>query len=372
MTSFVLEVPSGAWADLVDRRTLLVLSGPIYAVGFAAWIVWPTYPGFAFGFVLWGLSSALMSGTFEALVYDELAERDATDVYAGLLGLANAAATAASVVAIAVAAPLLAWGGFAAVGWVSVGVAAVHGTLAMLLPTARRSASADGTREDPADTSSATPFVTRYVGTLRAGLGEATSRPGVRHLVGITAVLYGLTAFDEYFPAVALEAGAPTAHVPALLALTVAGQLVGSALAGRTARLSPTAMATLIAAAGALLAAGALAHHPAGFVTIAIGYGLIESAVIASDAKLQDGISGQARATVTSVSGLSSEIVAVAIFGVVAAGSSWLSVSALLAVVSVPTLAVAAAVRRWWPSPVDLCSPSNRTLRINSEVGGAK
>ena len=117
-------------------------------------------------------------------------------------------------------------------------------------------------------------------------------------------------------------------------------------------------MATLIAASGALLAAGALARHPAGFVTIAIGYGLIESAVVASDAKLQDSISGPARATVTSVSGLSSEIVAVAIFGVVAVGSSWLSVSALLAVVTVPTLAVAAAVRRWWPSPVDLRAPA--------------
>ena len=150
VTSFVLEVPSGAWADLVDRRSLLVLSGPIYAAGFAVWIVWPSYPGFALGFVLWGLSSALMSGTFEALVYDELAERGATDAYAGLLGLANAAATAASVAAIAVAAPLLAWGGFAAVGWVSVGVAVVHGTLATLLPAAPRSASADATRDGPA------------------------------------------------------------------------------------------------------------------------------------------------------------------------------------------------------------------------------
>ena len=142
-----------------------------------------------------------------------------------------------------------------------------------------------------------------------------------------------------------------------LIALTVAGQLAGSAVAGRTARLSPTTMATLIAASGALLAVGALARHPAGFVAIAIGYGVIESAVVASDAKLQDSISGPARATVTSVSGLSSEIVAVAIFGTVALGSSWLSVSALLAVVTVPTLGVAVAVRRWWPSSPPSSTP---------------
>ncbi len=31
-----------------------------------------TYVCFALGFMLWGLSSAIMSGTFEALLYDEM------------------------------------------------------------------------------------------------------------------------------------------------------------------------------------------------------------------------------------------------------------------------------------------------------------
>lgn len=77
LTSFVFEVPSGAWADTIDRRLLLVLSAVIYAVGFSAWIVVPTYAGFATGFVRWGLSGAIMSGTFESLLYDELVERGA-------------------------------------------------------------------------------------------------------------------------------------------------------------------------------------------------------------------------------------------------------------------------------------------------------
>ena len=67
LTSFLCEVPSGAWADTFDRRRLLVLSAVIYGAGFAL------------GFVLWGLSSALMSGTFESMVYDELVERGAPE-----------------------------------------------------------------------------------------------------------------------------------------------------------------------------------------------------------------------------------------------------------------------------------------------------
>ena len=90
LTSFVFEIPSGAWADTFDRRRLLVLSAAIYAVGFSCWMVWQTFTGFAVGFVCWGLSSALMSGTFESMVYDELVERGARGRYAGLIEIGRA------------------------------------------------------------------------------------------------------------------------------------------------------------------------------------------------------------------------------------------------------------------------------------------
>jgi MFS family permease len=379
VTSFLLEVPSGAWADIVDRRTLLVLSGPVYAAGFAIWTVWPTYAGFAIGFVLWGLSSALMSGTFEALLYDSLAARGATDDYAGLLGRANSAATAASVAAIAGAAPLLAWGGFPAVGAVSVGVALLHGALARTLPVAPRAESADPTKDGDGAVDENAAFIARYIATLRAGVVESTRKPRVRHLVIIAAALYGLTAYDEYFPAVATEAGASANHVPLLVSVTVVGQFIGSAVAGRTAKMSHRAMTIAIAAGGTMIAAGAVARHPVGFVAIAVGYGLIENAAVISDARLQDSIEGPARATVTSVAGLSAEVVAVAIFATVALGSARFSVSAMLAVVAVPTIAVAAVARRWWPdrsggrpnseSAAVRSAPRASTTRVPSRQG---
>jgi MFS family permease len=370
VTSFLLEIPSGAWADIVDRRALLVLSGPMYAAGFAIWTMWPSYAGFAIGFVLWGLSSALMSGTFEALLYDSLAARGAGDTYAGLLGRANSAATAASVAATIAAAPLLAWGGFTAVGVASVGVALLHGALAWSLPSAPRSGSADTTKASTGPTLPVASFTARYVATLRAGVAEATRHRRVRHLVVIVAALYGLTAYDEYFPAVAIEAGAQVAHVPLLVGLTVVGQFIGSAVAGRTATMSRRAVTIAIAAAGGLIAAGALVRHPAGFIAIAIGYGLTENAAVVSDAKLQDSIDGPARATVTSVAGLTSEVVAMGIFATVALGSTRFSISTMLAIVAVPTIAVAAAARRWWPGRS--CSPNAplaTTTRVPSHQG---
>ena len=78
VSSLVLEVPSGAWADATSRRRLLILGPLLTAVAFALWVAAPAYWVFALGFVLWGLKSALTSGALEALVYEELQRVEAT------------------------------------------------------------------------------------------------------------------------------------------------------------------------------------------------------------------------------------------------------------------------------------------------------
>ncbi len=54
VTAVVLEVPSGAWADAVSRRLLLVVGPLLTGAGFALWVLVPSYAAFAAGFVLWG------------------------------------------------------------------------------------------------------------------------------------------------------------------------------------------------------------------------------------------------------------------------------------------------------------------------------
>ena len=61
----------------MPRRRLLVLGAALYTGCFALWTVVPTYAAFAGGFVLWGLSGSLVSGTYEAYVYDHLHARAA-------------------------------------------------------------------------------------------------------------------------------------------------------------------------------------------------------------------------------------------------------------------------------------------------------
>lgn len=346
VTSFLAEIPSGVWADLLSRRALLVVSSLLYACGFALWIVVPSYPGFAAGFVIWGLSGALMSGTFEALLYDELAALGITNRYAHVLGWANSAAMIATVAGTALAAPLLSLGGYAVVGWVSVAVALIQAAIARTLPSTPRVAKVT----DESDTTSPGRFTRRYVLMLLDGLGHAARVAPVRHAVLIAALLMGFLAYDEYFPLIARENGVPTAQTPWFMAVIVVGQAIGTALAGRAATLTNRTLAWLLATAAVLLAAGAISGHPAGLIAITIGFGIATNVVIVSESRLQESIVSDARATVTSVAGFLSEVVAVLLFASVAVGSSWLTVSALVALLSVPLLVACRLLSRWLPA----------------------
>jgi MFS family permease len=316
-------------------------------VGFTSWTVWQTFAGFACGFVCWGLSSALMSGTFESLVYDELVERGEQQRYPTLIGWAHSTAMVANLAATASAAFLFSVGGYALVGWVSVGTAGLQGILAATLPVSHRARHATS-REALAETEQAT---SAYLRMLRTGLAEARHRPDVRRVLLLAAVMVGLTTYDEYFPLVARDHGVATETVPLLIAITVVGQVVGTALTGWSARFGSRTTGTVLGLGAVLVTIGVLVSPYAGFVAVGVGYGLANNAMLVGETRLQETITGPARATVTSVLGLLEEIVALACYVGFAIGSHWLGFPTLVALLGVPAVLVALAVGRWLPGP---------------------
>ncbi|MCX5042283.1 MFS transporter [Aldersonia sp. NBC_00410] len=366
LTAFVLEVPSGAWADLVSRRLLLVMAGVLTAVGFACWSIFPGFIGFAAGFLLWGVGGALQSGTFEALLYDELDARGAAGDYARILGYATAAAELSALLAILAAAPLFDWGGYALVGWSSVAAALVQVALASTLPAAPKVAEPLTARRTP---------LAGYLAMLRSGVGEAMRHGVVRRGVLLAALLYGLTAIDEYFGLLAHDAGAATGTVPLLVGLTVAGSLIGSTLAARTSGMRARAMAAALIVAGLALAVGALIGGPglfgaAGFAAIGVGYGIVMNATVVTEARLQDAITGPARATVTSAAGLLSELVSLAIFAAVAVLTAVLPISATLALLATPVLLSGFLALRWLPRARAIVAEDGTTRATEDRLPG--
>jgi MFS family permease len=349
-TAFLLEIPSGALADVFSRRKLLMVGPALTGLGYAAWITVPSYAAFALGFILWGAGSALISGTYEAFVYDELAARGTTAKYAGLLGKARSAGLIANLTATLAAIPLFAVGGYPLVGVLSVVSCLAQLLVAASLPEAARVASADETDPEEED-GGWRGALERYAGMLRAGLQEASTSRVVRRAVGLVALLGGFLAFDEYFPLLARGVGAPTTLVPLLIAGTVAAQAIGGALAGPAYRLPAVVFAVGLGATAGLISWGSLSGTAAGFVPIAVGYGVMQLVIVVAEARLQDAIEGPARATVTSVSGFFAEVFAVAVYAGFALGAVWVSLPILVAGLTVPVLLTALVTPSSLPAP---------------------
>ncbi|MEV0428604.1 MFS transporter [Micromonospora sp. NPDC050495] len=334
-TGLALEVPSGAWADAVSRRLLLALAPLLPAVAFALWVLAPSYPAFAVGFVLWGAGGALRSGALEALVFTELDRLGATDRYARLIGRARTAGVAAAAGAGALAGPVFAAGGYRAVALASVGACLLAAAVATRFPE-HRPPPAGGTGTAAGEGGPG------WLGSLRAGLAEARADRRVRGALllvpAVSAVWGGL---DEYTGLLARDTGVGEASVPLLLLLLWAGMTVGGLLAPAGERLRTGGYAGLLVLAAVALAAGALVGHPAGFLPLAVAFAAFQLATVLADVRLQARITGTARATVTSVAGMATDLTVIACYGGygLVAGATGNAVAFALA--ALPYLAVA-------------------------------
>ncbi|HEV2776529.1 MAG TPA: MFS transporter, partial [Solirubrobacteraceae bacterium] len=292
-TGFVLEVPSGIWADAVSRRLPLALAPLLSGCGFAIWVLAPSYPTFALGFVLWGAQGALQSGALEALVYEELEHAGEAPRYAQVMGRAAALGTVAVGAAMGLAAPVFAAGGFDAIGAASVIACLAAAAVGATFPEHRTAPAA-----------SELPGIRAHLVMVRTGLEDMRHSPALRRaLLVVPAVTAVWGSLEEYVPLLALETGVERETVPLLALLVAAATAVGGMLAGRANALSARGVSLALAGAAVALAFGALSLKPAGFILLAVAFAGFQALTVVADARLQDAIEGPARSTVTSVAG---------------------------------------------------------------------
>ncbi|WP_055623752.1 MFS transporter [Streptomyces sp. JHA19] len=337
LTCVLLEVPSGVWADRVSRRRLLWIGPLLTATGFALWVAVPSYAAFAVGFVLWGAGGALGSGALEALVYDELDRCDAAGRYARVMGRARAARLLGTVASLGLAGPVLAWGGYPAVGGASVLACLLTAALATRFPERReRPATAHG----------------GWAETLRTGLAEARGDRAVRGallLVPAVAAVWG--ALDEYVPLLVRDLGVTEAAVPYLVMLVWAAVTAGGLLAGPAERLGTRGLAAVLAGAALALAVGAASRTLAGIALVGLAFAGFQLAEVLADVRLQHRIEEARRATLTSVASLGTELATVAAFGAYALLGTDLSHGTVFAVLAIPYVVTAVALTRAEAAP---------------------
>ncbi|WP_194823471.1 MFS transporter [Micromonospora sp. S-DT3-3-22] len=308
VTAIVLEVPSGAWADTVSRRLLLCLAPLLTGGCFALWVLAGSWWAFALGFVLWGAGGALGSGALEALVYTELDRLGAAGRYARTMGRGRTAGVLGVLASLGLAGPVLAAGGYQAVGAASVLSAVLAAAVATRFPEHRPAV-------PPGTASFDEPPGPGWWASLRAGLAEARADRRVRAAVllvpAVTAVWGTL---DEYAPLLARDTGVAASTVPLLLLPVWIGMTVGGLLAPAAERLTTRGYAALLALAAVALSAGAAVRHPGGFLLLGVAFCALQLATVLADARLQDRITGPGRATVTSVAGMGTDLAMIVVY----------------------------------------------------------
>lgn len=337
LTSVTLTVPAGALADVIPRRYLLAAAPVVTGTGFALWTLFPSPWIFALGFVLWGAGGALSSGAFEALVYTELEHRGLEDRYARIMGVTRALGVSAVGSATLLAVPAMSQGGYPLVGAASVAACVLCALAALFLPEHRTRSASDGDEE-------AGPGYRR---TLLLGLAEVRDDRAVRAavlLVILVSAFWG--SLDEYVPLLAEDSGVATEDVPLVLMVVWIGVTLGGLLAGPASRLPHPFLAALLVLAAVAIAAGALLTDPVGWVLLAFGFGVCQMMIVVSDARLQDSITGDSRATVTSLADLGTEGLGTSTYLVYAGVFTVLGHGAAFALFATPHLVAALFLAR--------------------------
>ncbi|GAA4894832.1 putative MFS family arabinose efflux permease [Stackebrandtia albiflava] len=346
-TSILAEVPSGALADTLSRRALLVAGPLLTASGFLLWGLAPSFVGFAAGFVLWGLGGALRSGAFEALTYDALDRLSATDRYPHTMGRVKAIAAVAVLASAAVASPALTVGGYPLVTAASVAAGLASAVVAAGLP------------EHSGTPVSIRAAVTEYRHTLRDGLRLLRRDRLARRRATVLALVAGVWgSLEEFIPLLAADSTDRLWLVPLLVLSVAAGQAAGGLAAAPAATWSDRTSAVVLVSTAAATAAAAWWAGVPGFAVLAVAFGVYQLLNVAADARLQDVIDARTRATVTSVAGLGTEFAGIGTY-------LWYAVAAYAAGHAggfVAGAAVYLLVAAWWwlPAPRDTAVPASR------------
>ncbi|MGW1270731.1 hypothetical protein ACWD5A_19130, partial [Streptomyces sp. NPDC002491] len=212
------------------------------------------------------------------------------------------------------------------------------------------------------------------VRALRTGLSWLCGLRGDRPLLGALLLVPAVTAvwgaLDEYTPLLVRGTGAADGAVPYLLMMIWAGVTAGSLLAGAAERLGRTGLAAVLAGSALALAAGALSGAQAGIALVGLAFGGFQTATVLADVRLQQRIDGGARATLTSIAGVGTELVTVAVYGAYGVLGARFPHGVVFALCALPYLVTALAVGRRRRRAASALSRGRRSRRARAVSRG--
>lgn len=250
--------------------------------------------------------------------------------------------------------------GLATLGWLTVAAHIGSTTLVATLPDVRWVTRPPDRTEAPldqlvdlaADPVDGEPSSLRqWWATLRAGLAEARTNAVLARLVIVGAMLEGLFLLDEYLPLLSRARGGSDDAAPLIVLVVWIGLLIGGEVAARRPALPGTVLGPALILAMAITTAAFIGDAVWILALVALGYAVLETVWVTTDARLQERASGATRATVTSVRGFGSACVSMLVFAIIAALADGDDPTPGLFVMIAALVVAGVLVARWLPAP---------------------
>jgi MFS family permease len=293
--ALIFEVPSGTIADRFGYRGTLVASQLLRCFAFGVLWYWPTAVCFCIAFFLLALKETFVSGTSEALLFENLRRLQAQAQFLRMLGMDSAFRRLALLVSGLLGAFLLPYG-FELLLELSFIAALCGACSACLLP-----ADCTPTRRQRSRSMFA---------VIRSGLRQCKRNPMLSWHIAFSGLLGGLIGcLWTYWSLLGAEFGLADLEIGLLVAaINLSGMIAGLG-AARWRQITLTQMLCLAFAAAGLLLTAAYSFSPISALLLIIFNLGFYAAMLANDALLQAKIRGQSRATVSSFAGLLSSLV---------------------------------------------------------------
>lgn len=299
LTAFILEIPSGVIADKYSRKHILFFAQITRMIGYACWIFFPNFLGFLIGFVFWGIKSAFTSGTFEALVFDELKQANRDSEYTKIIGRARSLAFVATLLASlgAAVAIHLGYSFVLAISLVSLAISSIS---ILLLPRVQK---VESTHEK------------EYFSLLKKGLSESVKNRVIFKLIIFISIALALgEAIDEYWSLFGEQVGLANSAIAIFIAVMSGVQAISSAVAYKFSSVSNRTFYIVFALNGVLLLIASFIFKPATVLLLIVFSFLFKIIDIVFEGKIQNIIPSEQRATISSVKGFFSEIGVTAVY----------------------------------------------------------
>lgn len=299
ITSFLLEVPSGVWADKYDRKTILLIGQIIRAAGYLCWLFFPGFTGFMIGFICWGTKSALSSGTLQAFVYDELKNYEQESQFSKIWGHAQTLTFLASLLASFLASPAI------LIGYPFVLIlSAVAVLLSGIMIVSYQTKSSIVVKGQKA-----------YFLVMKLGWKNALNNRSVFRLILLYALLIALNgSLDEYWPIFTKQVGVPVFGLGIALGLLSLGKAMGSYVAHFFEHKGIRLIYWLTILNGSLLFIASYYYQWPALVLLFFFSFIAAVIQVLMEAKIQHAIPDETRATVASINGFLTELFVMGVF----------------------------------------------------------